>query len=212
MSTLRALVMIICVATTAAGLVLARRDARHRPVAGYLAAVLGLDLLRLGLHQVLPPGSGERHGVALLLRHLDQGAYLGVLLAPAAMAMSLFLRRRPWPIVVAGAAAWAMVVLSYPALRGADLLRFYTAVELAGGLAAAGMFVTWARSSWLSCSVPIMAGIVLIAASLASIAVPALTGAGALARWPAIVALNGVALAAVLALQLRALQAPETTS
>jgi len=206
--TLRALVMIIGVAAAAAAPVLARRDARHRPVAWYLVAVLGLDLLRLGLHQALPPGPGERHDVALLLRHLDQGAYLGLLLAPAAMAMALFLRRRPWPVAVAGAAAWAVVVFGYPALRGADLLRVYTAIELAGGLAAVGMFLTWTRSPRLDeerHSAPVMTGIVLVGGSLASVAVPALTGDGTLARWPVIVALNGVALAAALALQLRAL-------
>ncbi len=84
------------------------------------------------------------------------------------------------------------------------MLRVYAAVELAGGLAASGMFLSWARSPRLERrSTPIMAGIVLIAASLTTVLLPALTGAGLLIRWPVVVALHGVALAAVLALQLR---------
>lgn len=201
---LSAVVLGLCAVTAAMAAIVAFRDSRHRPIAWYLVAILGLDLLRLGLRQLLPPGPTERQGAALLLRHLDQGAYLGLILAVPAMSMALFLRRRPWVIAVVHVAIWTAVVIGYPVLRGVALLRLYTAIELAGGIASAGMFIMWTRSHE-GASVPIMSGLVLAAASLATVVVPSLVGEGALVLWPVIVALHGVAFAVVMVLQLRVL-------
>lgn len=204
MSPLRLVVLGLYIITAVTAVTLARRDPRHKPVAWYLAAVLSLDVLRLGFSQLLPLGPAERQGTALLLRHLDQGAYLGLILAPSAMAMALFLRRRPWPVLVAHVVFWAMVVLSYPVLRGFKLLELYSAAELSGGLASVGMFAMWTRQR-AEATVSIKSGTVLAFARLAVVLVPALVGEGALANWLAIVGLHGVALAVVLALQLRVL-------
>jgi hypothetical protein len=175
---------------------------RRGPVAWYLVVVVGLDLLRLGLRQLLPPGPAAREGFALLLRHASQAAYLGLILAIPALAMALFLRRRPWPVAGAWAAVALVVVATYPELRGPELLRAYSALELVGGLGAVGCFVAWRRRRE-RLTVEHACGIVLISASLATVALPPLLGAGVLERWPVIVALHALAFGVVLALQLR---------
>jgi hypothetical protein len=171
-------------------------------VAWYLAAVVALDLLRLGLTHVVPTGPGPpRVGLELLLWHVDQAAYLGLILAVPALAMALFLRRPPWPVAAAWATAALVVAATYPELRGPELLRAYSALELAGGIAAVGCFISWLwRRERLTTSHA--CGIVLISASLATVLLPSLVGAGALERWPVIVALHAVAFAVVLGLLL----------
>jgi hypothetical protein len=175
---------------------------RRGPVAWYLSAVVGLDLLRLGLAQLLPPEPpGALSGGLLLARHLSEAAYLGLILAVPALSMALFLRRRPWPVAGAWLAAVLVVVAAYPELRGPELLRAYSALEVVGGLAAVGCFVVWLRRRE-RLTVDHACGIVLVSASLATVALPPLLGAGTLERWPVIVALHALAFGVVLGLQL----------
>jgi hypothetical protein len=80
-------------------------------------------------------------------------------------------------------------------------MAFYSALELAGGVAAVGCFVVWLRRRE-RLTVDHVCGIVLVSASLATVALPPLLGAGTLERWPVIVALHALAFGVVLALQL----------
>jgi hypothetical protein len=202
----RAIQLALCAGAAVAAVALVRRDARHKPVVWYLVAVFGLDLLRLGLHQLLPSGPAVRQGSVVVLRHADQAVYVALLMAVPAMAVRLFLRRRPWMIAAAGLVLWLAIVVSYPGLRGDVLLELYSVVELAGALLAVGCFVTWAKSPQAEeGSAPIQSGIILAGASLATVIVPSLFGALSLERWDAIMALHALAFAAVLVLQLRSL-------
>jgi hypothetical protein len=158
----------------------------------------------------MPLEPAVREGFTSYLRHVDQAAYLGLIALLPAMAMVLFLRRRPWPVAGAWLAALVWTVAFYPSLRGADLLWFYTGLELAGALASVGLFITWLGRGTRT-TTPIMCGLVLISASLTSVLLPPLVGEGTLARWPVIVALHAVSLAVVLVLQLRALTASAAT-
>ncbi len=204
---MRALTLGLYAAAAITAVALARRDKRHRPVAWCLAAILALDVARLGLKQLLPPGPEVRTGWDAWLRHLGQGAQVGVFLARPAMAMRLWVGWRPWLVVAAGAALWAYVVGAYPGLRGVPLLELYSDVEFCGAAASVLTFGLWAwrRPSDEIASPPATCGVVLCGASLAVTVVPSLTGALTLEHWPAIVALHAIALALVIGLQLREL-------
>jgi hypothetical protein len=210
--TLAAAVKLLYLAAFLAALAVGYRNRRHRPVAVYLGAVLAIDMIRAAAEAcLLPPPPRPYQGWLLLLRHLDQGAYFALLLAGPALALAVFtgLKSR-WPIAVTWAALWLVGWLGYPELRGGALLKLYSAVEAAGGLLAVVLFVRWAlRHPELLAikGVPpaVAVSVVLLGASLVASVLPSLAGAQTLARWPAIVGLHGVALAAVLVLQLRAL-------
>jgi hypothetical protein len=132
--------------------------------------------------------------------------YVALLMAVPAMAVALFLRRRPWVIAVVGVVLWLTIVVSYPDLRGNALLELYSVAELAGALLAVGCFVMWTTSPRAEKgSVSVQSGVILTGASLATVVVPSLFGPLALERWTAIMALHALAFAAVLALQLRTL-------
>lgn len=186
---------------------LARRDQRHGPVAWCLCAILACDLAQRGLKQLLPPECDVRIGWAAWLRHLYQGAWIAIILARPAMAMALWIRRRPWLVVAAGLVLWAHVVDGYPELRLASLLELYTDVEFFGAAASALAFGVWAwrRPSDEIAAPSASCGAVLCAASLAVTVVPSLSGPGLLEHWLDAVKLHGLALALVLGLQARAL-------
>lgn len=208
MTSLQAVAVALCGAGAAVALILARRDPRHYPIGTYLAVVCGLDLLRLGRAALLPATMAPRQGWELLARHLDSGAYLATILALPAMALPLFLRRRPLPVVAAGGAAWLVLMAAYPKVRGQQLMQIYGAVELAGVVFAVGCLIMWLRSKRLleeGPSVPVRSALALIAAAGTAAAVPRLAGATLLEAWPLVVAVNALVLTFVLVSQLRLL-------
>lgn len=84
------MVLLAGAAFTAA--LVARHRPEHRPVAVYLGAVLALDLLRLGLAQLLPAGPGPYEGWAEVVRAVDQGAYVALCAALPVMGVGIFLK------------------------------------------------------------------------------------------------------------------------
>ncbi len=212
MTPLHLATLALFVVTAAAAVTLAKKDKRNRPVAWYLAAVVALELFRFGLRRLLPipPPSGPLEGWARIVRHADLATYLGLIMVLPAMTMALFLRRRPWLIGVLYVAICAVLISSYPTIRGDELMLIYTAIELAGVIASIGFFIMWLRSPRLleeGNSVPIMSGATLMAASLAAAVLPQMTGPKLLAQWQLVVAGNALTLALVLVFQLRYLLA-----
>jgi hypothetical protein len=85
--------MLLLAAAAITAAVVAHRRPEHRPVAVYLDAVLALDLLRLGLAQLLPAGQGPYEGWAEVVRGVDQGAYVALCAAlPVVLGVGVFLR------------------------------------------------------------------------------------------------------------------------
>ncbi len=208
MTSLQAVAVALCALAAAVALILARRDPRHYPIAVYLAAVFSLDLLRLARTALLPATTAPRQGWELIARHLDCGAYLATILALPAMALALFLRRSPVPVMVAGAGAWLVLMFRYPELRGHQLVEVYGAIELAGVVFAVGCLIMWLRSDRLlkdGPSVPVMSALALIAAAAGACIVPRITGATLLEAWPLVVAVNALVMALVLLAHLRLL-------
>lgn len=207
MTPLQAAALVLYAAAAAASI--ANRDRRNRPVAWYLGAVVLLELLRLGFGAVLP-ADGQCEGLLLIARHADSAAYLAVSMALPAMAMALFLRRRPWAMGAAHLLVWGALVLSYPTVRGDSLMAVYAAVDLGGIAVSIGCFLMWTRSRRFYAewgSAPMLSGQALIAAAMAICLLPRLTGKTLLSGWSMVVAANAFMVACVAAFQLRSLLA-----
>jgi hypothetical protein len=182
---------------------IARRDKEHAPVAWYLGALVAFDLFRFALSMMLPgPSPDPIVGGAVLLRHLSQALYLGIIFALPAMCFRLYAGSKLTGVWIAYAAAVALVVLSYPHLRGRGLMNFYSLLELGSGVAALGCYFCHCLERLTTSSV---CGLVFICGNLASVFIPALTGTGTLEHWPIIIALHTAIGGVVLMLSLRRL-------
>lgn len=121
----------------------------HRPIAWFVTANLVADLVLWTLTKnVLAParlaiGAAPYAGWDRVAFHVHQAAFLVWPAGIAAVAVAVFVRRRPWPVLGAFAAAVAGIAAAYPAVRGAALARVYFAAELLALLVAAGAGVTW---------------------------------------------------------------------
>jgi len=209
-SPIRLATLLLFAATAAVAIPVARRDKRHRPVAAYLVAVLAIDVIRLVIAQILPPATptDPYTGALRAMWHVEQAAYLGSILALPAMFMALFWRRRPRLIGGIGLIGAAVLAALYPEVRGAALLRVYSAAELAAALACVGFFVMWLASPRLAedgVSVSVVCATTLLGAHLMVVVMPQLGGAKTLITWPVVVATHAVITAIVLALQIRVL-------
>jgi hypothetical protein len=136
-------------AVTIVSWLVAARRSEHRPVALFLTLSLGADLGRWGLTAlVLIPervrsGGAPFTGWYRVACDIDPALFLAGQAGLAALAMWVFLRRRPWPVAVAWAVAVAALVVTYPTTRGAVLQRCYLAAELATVAVVAGCYVMW---------------------------------------------------------------------
>ena len=129
--------------------------------------------------------------------------------AVPALALALFLRRRPWAIAGAWLAAFVVLAVMYPGLRGGTPIDVYTALELACALAGFGFCFMWAQSPRLvkdgALSLPTVACVVLMVANVISTLTPRIFEIDLLTVWPALVGLQGAAFGLVLVAQLRLL-------
>jgi hypothetical protein len=211
MTSLQLTTLAMLIAAACAAMMLARRDIQNRPVAWYLAVVTAVDLLRWVRVMLLPPAVAPREGLEQVLRNAESAAYLTAILALPAMAMALFLQRRPlgmpaWVWCTGfGLSVWSWLIGHYPELRGRALMQLYGDIEMAGLAVAIGCFIMWLRSPRLLKDGPspsVLSGLALIASVGATTAVPRLTGDWLLASWDMVVATNATGLALVIMIQL----------
>jgi hypothetical protein len=127
----------------------ARRRPEHRPVAGALTVGFTADLARKALVvYVIHParaasGGAPLAGLARVACDVDNALFLAYPAALIALSVSVFMRRRLWPIAVAYVLAVAGLAVTYPASRGEALARVYMAAELAVVVTTIGALVTW---------------------------------------------------------------------
>jgi hypothetical protein len=136
-------------AVTIISWLVAARRTEHRSVALFLTLSLGTDLGRWALTAlVLIPERARSGGVPftgwhLVACHLDRALFLALHAGLAALAMWVFLQRRPWPVAVAWTLAVAALVVTYPTTRGEMLRLCYLAAELATLAVVTGCYVMW---------------------------------------------------------------------
>jgi hypothetical protein len=137
-------------ATVLAWAVAKSRLEEHRPIAALLTFGLASDLMQRALKaNVLTPGyatlgKAPATGWLLVARDADHALFLAWPAALAAVVLWIYLKRRPWPIVLGYAAVViGVVVLGYPAIRGDQLRTPYLGFQLACVTVAIGAFLHW---------------------------------------------------------------------
>jgi hypothetical protein len=124
--------------------------AEHRPVATLLTFGLASDLVQRALkaHLLTPGyaalGRAPATGWLLVARDVDHSLFLAWPAGLAAMVLWVYLKRRPWPILLGYAAAvLVIVVLGYPEIRGEQLRSPFLGFQLACLTLAIGAFLHW---------------------------------------------------------------------
>jgi hypothetical protein len=152
------------------GVVLARRDTEHRPVAAFLLFSLASDIIRNRLLAwVIQParamlGSVPFSGWVRVAADIEGVLFVAWRAGIAALAVWMFIRRRPWGVVVATVAAVAFMVATYP--RGEELRRFYLVAELASLCLALGCFISWLVSD-RKVTIPAVSSAIIVAVEFA---------------------------------------------
>lgn len=138
------------VAAALAGVV-ARGRPEHRPVALFLGGMTVAAAARWVLltwwvvpFQATFPDAPLTGG-ALIAAHVDTALWLAWPAGLAAMAIAVYLRRRPWVVLGAWVVATGAIMAAYPATRGDTLRRCYLAALLLSLVASFGSIGTWAR-------------------------------------------------------------------
>lgn len=127
----------------------ARDRPEHRPVAALLTIGLVSDLARQALRTAVFFPARERFagapytGWTRVAADADNALVLAYPAAIVAVAMWVFLRRRPWPVAAFWALAVAALAVAYPATRGAVLSRCYLGAELVAIAVTVGAAAMW---------------------------------------------------------------------
>lgn len=130
--------------------VVAWRRAEHRPVAYFLGAMAGAAAARWVLltwwivpFQASYP-EAPLTGAALAATHVDTALWLAWPAGLTAMAVAVYLKRRPWIVAGVWAVATVAIAAAYPVTRGDVLRRCYLAALLASLLVSFGAIGMWA--------------------------------------------------------------------
>jgi hypothetical protein len=136
-------------AASAAVIAIGRVD--HRPVAGFLGAMVLAFVARFGLVTWLIEPFHASHpgepltGSVALAGHLDAALFIAWPAGIASTAIAVFLKRRPLAVGVAWLAASIAIGAAYPLTRGDVLRRCYLAAVLASLVVSIGAMAMWTR-------------------------------------------------------------------
>jgi hypothetical protein len=134
-------------AVVALALALARRRQQYQIVAAFLTSLAALDLLRFYVVRPLYLGQTTPYaGAARFWFHVGEVIFIGWPVGIAAVALRVFLARRPVAPLLAGAAASVALVVGYPwPFRGDGLAYFYTAAQVAAVLTGIACAAVWTK-------------------------------------------------------------------
>lgn len=146
----------VAAATTAVFVTWKRPE--HRAVAAFLVGSTSVDMMRRALvGWVIAPARAAMRAAGLdptvtpftgwvrIACDLDGALVLTWTAGLAALAVWVFLKRRPWVVLAVWTLASVGLVVAYPAVRGESLRQVYLAAELASLATAIGAFVSWLR-------------------------------------------------------------------
>ena len=142
-------VVVLSAITTALAWRLARERPDHRPVAALLTLGFAADLARQTLRIAVFLPARDRFagapyaGWTRVAADVDNALVLAYPAAIVAVALWVFLRRRPWPVAVFWAVAVAALAVAYPVTRGAVLSRCYLGAELVAIAVTLGAAAMW---------------------------------------------------------------------
>jgi hypothetical protein len=128
---------------------IALRRPHHKPVAWFMTVSLTTDVIRQALDRlILAPdraqiGTVPFTGWARVAFHFDEAFFVLWRAGIIALVVFVFLKVRPWPVVVVYTLTVMVLVFGYPTIRGETLGRIYLGVELATIAVTIGSFTTW---------------------------------------------------------------------
>jgi hypothetical protein len=139
-------------------LALARYRADYGPVARFLLAVSVADLARMGAQRwlIAPAWEAQRaagldpaavplSGLGRIGGHIEHAGFLVWSAGVASLALVVLARRKVWPALATYGAAVAVLVATYPLIRGDALRRYYLGAELFALATALASAVAWWR-------------------------------------------------------------------
>ena len=176
MTWLLALTSLLQGGTALTAAMVARRRAEYRPIAVFLAVVAVANLAKMAIRLgVLVPareaGAVPFTGWVRVASHVESALFLLWMAGLAALALAVYLGRRPWPVAVGWAAAVALLALVFPHARGDELRRLYLAAELAALVVALGSMVQWLITRREPPRLPHVIVAILVAVDLAGLVV-----------------------------------------
>jgi hypothetical protein len=122
----------------------ARRDREHVPIALFLGWVAFADLARHAIHRGPLAGlTGPHSGWPRAFGHVESALFVSWHFGLAALARRVFGRLSIWPVAVLYIATMAVLILSYPAFRAANLAHAYTAIEYACLATSLAALISW---------------------------------------------------------------------
>jgi hypothetical protein len=167
---------VLSAATVALAWALVRKKPEHVPVAALLTLGLACDVARRALTRgVLLPaiardGDAPFTGGVRAVAHVDDALFLAWPAALAACSLAVFLRRRPWPVILVYVAFVAAIAIAYPMTRDGLLARAYTGAELFAVMVSLGAAIMWYRSpSKVQTTTAQSTLVVIVASELASV-------------------------------------------
>jgi hypothetical protein len=124
----------------------------HQPIAYLLTVELASNVAQRAMHPVLlhwlaTLGDATWTGWPRVVAHVSQALFMVWPAALAAIALVVFLGRKPWPVMACYAVVVAGLVALHPKARDGSLPRVYAAVQMVGLLVAVGSAAMWYLSS-----------------------------------------------------------------
>jgi hypothetical protein len=142
------------------------------PIALFLGWVAFADLARHAINRGALVGiSTPYSGWPRVLGHLESALFVSWHFGLAALARRVFGRRSIWPVAALYIVTIAVLISTYPTLRGANLARAYMAIEYACLATSLAALISW---SWRK-EAPTLThacGAVLVLVELANVAGP----------------------------------------
>lgn len=162
---------------------IARLRPYHRAMATWLAVVAAADVARWALSITLLAVSGPYTGCHRVAFHAEQAMMLAEPFGLVAVALMATTRRNVTHVVGAYLAVVAVLVTTYPALRGAALGWVYFGVEVAAaGVVACGAVAWWRARRWPTMTEILVAVYAAMRAALVLVG-PFAAHAGPFAEW-----------------------------
>ena len=176
MSMLYVLTAVFQAIAAVTAIMVARRRTDYRPVALFMGAMVLANAIKTAIRlSVLVParnaGAVPFTGWVLCAGVAESALFLSWSAGFVALAIAVFLGRRPWPALAAWGLAVVILAVGMPQIRGDALRRYYLACELAALAGSLGAVGGWLFSRREPPRLPHLVVAILLTVELAGLVV-----------------------------------------